>query len=225
MPYFLIFVLFFWVTVLTLFLAQPLFFSELAGATKSGIKQQISNKKALNFCATFIRLCWSGFVSLIDVHYSWANKKPSNFTMWRIRKKDKGKWWVWKNDITDVSPDFSKVRWLFQFPRRDDNRGAIAVNENWLDTLSRGWNANYCVCSTELAFLQPVFGVTISERKFICVPLSLGNSGKYLATRQRQSCVAYERATLHTDITVGLWRNRLRGGEQNNRKYALCYVK
>jgi len=31
--------------------------SELAGATKSGIEQQISNKKAFNFCATFIRLC------------------------------------------------------------------------------------------------------------------------------------------------------------------------
>jgi len=31
--------------------------SELAGATKSGIEQQISNKKkGLNFCATFIRL-------------------------------------------------------------------------------------------------------------------------------------------------------------------------
>jgi len=33
--------------------------SELAGATKSGIEQQISNqkKRALNFYATFIRLC------------------------------------------------------------------------------------------------------------------------------------------------------------------------
>jgi len=29
--------------------------SELTGATKSGIEQQISNKKALNFYATFIR--------------------------------------------------------------------------------------------------------------------------------------------------------------------------
>jgi len=30
---------------------------ELTGATKSGIEQQISNKKALNLCAIFIRLC------------------------------------------------------------------------------------------------------------------------------------------------------------------------
>ena len=36
--------------------AQPIF-SESAVATKSGIEQQISNKRALNFCVCFIELC------------------------------------------------------------------------------------------------------------------------------------------------------------------------
>jgi len=60
--------LFFWMVVLTFSYASiAIGFSELAGATKSGIAQKISNQKVLNFCATFIRLCWSGCVSLIYV--------------------------------------------------------------------------------------------------------------------------------------------------------------
>jgi len=54
MPYFLIFFYFF-CGCANFILMLAIVSSELTGATKSGIEQQISNKKALNFCATFIR--------------------------------------------------------------------------------------------------------------------------------------------------------------------------
>jgi len=56
MPYFLIFFLFL-SGCANFVLMLAIVFSELARATKLGIDQQISNKEALNFYATFIRLC------------------------------------------------------------------------------------------------------------------------------------------------------------------------
>jgi len=57
MPYFFIFFYFFECANFILILASTaIVSSELAGASKLRIEQQISIKKALNFCATFIRV-------------------------------------------------------------------------------------------------------------------------------------------------------------------------
>lgn len=153
-----------------------------------------------------------------QLYCSWTSIKPSNFKRDRKRIDKRETAGPKERYRGTCRPIFQNVRRLSQFPRHAMIIAAqLRRMKTDSDTLSCGRNENYCVCNIELAFLRRhsvrYQNASSSAFRFRSeIPENIPR-----ATRQRQPCVAYERAILRTDIT-GLSRNRLRGSEQNNRK-------